>query len=97
MSQHVNAIALDRIVPGKNDRTIFEPNALRDLALSILEHGLLQPATVRPLPDGTYQIVAGERRWRAHKLAGKLLEKLDFLDWMWILRMARIKIKSVSP
>lgn len=59
------------IVPGNNDRTRFDPAALRELADSIGEHGLIQPVTVRPL-DGTelYQIVAGERRSRAVALLG---------------------------
>jgi len=51
-------------------RKRFEPQALAELAASIKENGLLQPITVRALPDGRYMIVAGERRWRAHVLAG---------------------------
>lgn len=51
-------------------RTAFDDTALQELANSIAEHGLLQPITVRPLGTGYYQIIAGERRWRASKLAG---------------------------
>lgn len=59
------------IIPGNNDRTHFDPAALKELANSISEHGLIQPVIVRPL-DGTelYQIIAGERRCRAIDLLG---------------------------
>jgi ParB family chromosome partitioning protein len=50
-------------------RTVFEPEALQELAASILAEGLMQPITVRPVGN-RYQIVAGERRWRAHGIAG---------------------------
>lgn len=53
-------------------RTLFDEDALQDLADSISQHGILQPLTVRPLPGGYYQIIAGERRWRAARLAGLL-------------------------
>ena len=55
---------------GGQPRTSFDEESLQELADSIAQHGLLQPVTVRPLSDGYYQIVAGERRWRAARLAG---------------------------
>lgn len=51
-------------------RTVFEPEALQALADSIGSAGLLQPLIVRPIEDGRYQLVAGERRWRASQKAG---------------------------
>ena len=51
-------------------RTQFDEPALQELAESIAQHGLLQPITVRRLDSGFYQIIAGERRWRACRLAG---------------------------
>ena len=51
-------------------RKTFDEEALAGLASSISAHGLLQPILVRPLPNDRYQIVAGERRWRAARLAG---------------------------
>lgn len=51
-------------------RKHFDEDALNDLADSIREHGILQPLTVRKLSSGYYQIIAGERRWRAARLAG---------------------------
>ena len=51
-------------------RREFDQEALEALADSISEHGMLQPLTVRELPSGYFQIIAGERRWRAARLAG---------------------------
>ena len=51
-------------------RKSFDEDALHDLADSIREHGIIQPLTVRKLSSGYYQIIAGERRWRAARLAG---------------------------
>ena len=51
-------------------RKQFDEGALNDLAESISQHGILQPLLVRPMNDGAYQLVAGERRWRASRIAG---------------------------
>jgi ParB family chromosome partitioning protein len=59
--------------PGQ-PRTNFDPEALSALAASIEASGVVQPLLVRPLPDGSYELVAGERRWRAAREAG--LEKV---------------------
>ena len=50
-------------------RKYFDQEALSDLADSIREHGIIQPLTVRKLASGYYQIIAGERRWRAARMA----------------------------
>ena len=64
-------LPLSQIEPGLNQpRKHFDEESLSDLAESIRTHGLLQPITVRHLPSGYYQIIAGERRWRAARLAG---------------------------
>ena len=55
--------------PGQ-PRQDFDPEELQELAESIAEHGLIQPLTVRPLDNGYFQIIAGERRWRASRQAG---------------------------
>ena len=55
-------------------RTRFDADALAALAASIETSGIVQPLLVRPLPDGSYELIAGERRWRAAQQAG--LEKV---------------------
>lgn len=70
-SSTINEIELDKIVPNPNQpRREFDPESLRELADSIAEIGIVQPITLRKMDDGTYQIIAGERRWRASKQAG---------------------------
>ena len=67
----VSTVRISEIEPNKDQpRRVFDDAALQELADSIREHGVLQPIIVRPLPGGGYQIVAGERRWRASRLAG---------------------------
>ncbi|MBR2012913.1 MAG: ParB/RepB/Spo0J family partition protein [Clostridia bacterium] len=64
-------IRLSQIEPDKNQpRKFFDEKALEELAASIKEHGLIQPIIVSPLGDDRYRIIAGERRWRACRLAG---------------------------
>ena len=64
-------LKLSEIEPNKNQpRKNFDEEALAELSHSIELHGVLQPLVVRPMPDGSYQLVAGERRWRASRLAG---------------------------
>ncbi len=64
-------VALALLRPGgEQPRRNFDENELRSLADSIREHGVLQPLVARPLPGGKWEILAGERRWRAAQLAG---------------------------
>ncbi len=66
-----STLPLDEIVPNRDQpRKQFDDEALAELADSIAQHGVLQPLLVRPMPDGSYQLVAGERRWRASRMAG---------------------------
>lgn len=70
-SSDVTTLLIGEIEPNREQpRRSFDEEALNELASSISEHGVLQPLIVRPLPDGSYQLVAGERRWRAARLAG---------------------------
>lgn len=63
-------LPLHKVEPNPNQpRQDFDPEQLEALARSIGEHGVVQPLTVRPLPNGYYQIIAGERRWRAARMA----------------------------
>ena len=70
-SSNLNEIAIDHIEPNPNQpRREFDEEALQELAASIREIGIIQPVTLRQTADGRYQIIAGERRYRAAKLAG---------------------------
>ncbi|MBQ6885061.1 MAG: ParB/RepB/Spo0J family partition protein [Clostridia bacterium] len=67
----VVTLRLSEIEPNRNQpRTNFDEDTLSELADSIAKHGLIQPIVVRPTSSGVYQIVAGERRWRACRMAG---------------------------
>jgi len=77
-------IEIERIIPGKHQpRTDFDENSLRELAQSIRQRGVIQPIVVSRVGDGSFKIIAGERRWKAAKIAG--LEKIPAI------------IKDVSP
>ena len=70
-SSSINEIDIDKIVANPNQpRREMDPESLRELADSIEQIGIVQPITLRQMDDGTYQIIAGERRWRASQLAG---------------------------
>ncbi|MBO5211983.1 MAG: ParB/RepB/Spo0J family partition protein [Clostridia bacterium] len=69
-NEGVQTLKISQIEPKSNQpRKYFDPELLDQLAESISQHGLIQPIVVRPVSGGFYQIIAGERRWRASKLA----------------------------
>ena len=73
LSQNGGSVSLptSQVEPGLNQpRKHFDEESLADLSESIRQHGILQPLTVRRLASGYYQIIAGERRWRAARMAG---------------------------
>lgn len=70
-SSAISEIRVADISPNpEQPRTIFDPESLEELATSIRELGIIQPLSLRLLNDGSYQIIAGERRWRAAKMSG---------------------------
>lgn len=70
-SSAINEIRIEDIKPNPNQpRRTFDEETLGELAASIKELGVVQPLSVRDMGDGTYQIIAGERRWRAASMAG---------------------------
>ena len=67
----VRTVPISRVEPNPTQpRSSFDPEALQSLADSIAAHGILQPLNVREMPGDYYQIIAGERRWRAARMAG---------------------------
>jgi len=99
----VRHVPIDRIVPNpENPRLLFEESALAELASSIREHGVLQPILVRPAGRDQYQLVAGERRWRAAQLAGlltipALIEELDDDAALEIAVIENLQREDLSP
>ena len=64
-------VAIDEVVPSRyQPRRVFDEESLNELAASIRSQGLMQPVVLRPRPQGGYELIAGERRWRAAGLAG---------------------------
>lgn len=67
----VSTLNINEIEPNRDQpRKIFDEKALEELSKSIKQNGIIQPLLVRPMSDGSYQLVAGERRWRAARMAG---------------------------
>ena len=101
----VQKINISQIQPNpKQPRKYFDEKDLKDLALSIKNQGLLQPIVVRSTEDNQYQIIAGERRWRASQLAGlhevesiiKNFEDLDVLEAALIENIQREDLNVIE-
>lgn len=99
----VRIVDVDHIEPNpEQPRLVFEQAALDELAASIREHGVLQPILVRPLGPNTYQIVAGERRWRASRQAGletipALIEDIDDDTALEIAIIENLQREDLTP
>ncbi len=69
--EELRELALDQLAPGRHQpRRSFDPEALEALSESIRAQGVVQPIVARPIGEGSFEIVAGERRWRAARMAG---------------------------
>lgn len=96
-------LKISEIEPNRSQpRKDFDENALSDLAQSISQHGLLQPLLVRPLPVGGYQIVAGERRYRACRMAGLTevpvtIRELSDTETMELALIENLQREDLSP
>ena len=99
----VRNIPVDRIEANPaQPRMIIDPTALRELAASVREHGVLQPVLVRPLDEGRYQLIAGERRWRAARLAQQatvpaMIEEIDDDTALEISIIENLQREDLSP
>jgi ParB/RepB/Spo0J family partition protein len=99
----VRIVPLDHITANpEQPRLAFNQETLDELAASIREHGVLQPILVRPIGPNTYQLIAGERRWRASKLAGlesipALIEDIDDDTALEIAIIENLQREDISP
>ena len=99
----VKVIPVDRIEPNPDQpRMVFDEEALHELSASIREHGVLQPILVRPLGDNRYQLIAGERRWRATREANiatipALVEEIDDDTALEISIIENLQREDLSP
>ena len=99
----VRNIDVERITPNpEQPRLAMEQVSLDELSASIREHGVLQPILVRPLDDGEFQLIAGERRWRASKAAGlatipALVEEIDDDTALEISIIENLQREDLSP
>lgn len=98
-----NTLPISEIIPNKEQpRKTFDEAALSELAESIRQHGVLQPLLVRPLADGGYQLVAGERRWRASRIAGLrevpvVVKELTDTETMEIAIIENLQREDLNP
>ena len=98
----VRDIPLEKVIPNPGQpRMTWHEDTLAELAASIREHGVLQPILVRPSGD-EYEIIAGERRWRASKLAGKetipaIVERFDDSTALEIALIENLQREDLSP
>ena len=99
----VRVIPIDRISPNpEQPRLVFDATSLEELAASIREHGVLQPILVRPLGNNEFQLIAGERRWRASRAAGRqtipaLVEDIDDDTALEIAIIENLQREDLSP
>ncbi len=99
----VQTLSISEIEPNKSQpRKEFDDEALGDLAQSISRYGVLQPILVRPLLSGGYQIVAGERRWRASRLAGitevpVVIKELSEQETLQIALVENLQREDLNP
>jgi ParB family chromosome partitioning protein len=99
----VRVVPVDRITPNPDQpRMVFDEEALHELSASIREHGVLQPILVRPLGENRYQLIAGERRWRASREAGlqtipALVEEIDDDTALEIAIIENLQREDLSP
>ena len=103
MAASIRKLGVDRIDPNPNQpRLTFEEEPLQELAASIREHGVLQPILVRPGAEGRFQLIAGERRWRAARLAGlreipAIVDEIDDQTALEIAIIENLQREDLSP
>ena len=101
--KQITNLKISSVVPNQDQpRKRFDKNLLNTLASSIKDHGILQPIIVRPYKDGKYQIIAGERRWRAAQIAGleeipSIIRDIEDLETMEIALIENLQRSDLNP
>jgi ParB family chromosome partitioning protein len=101
--EEIVRIDIEKIIPSDNQpRKIFRDDALKELAASIKERGVLQPVIVSRVGDGTFRLIAGERRWKAAALAGlkkipALIKDVSSQDAIEIALIENIQREELNP
>ena len=96
-------LPISEIEPNRSQpRHDFDDESLRELADSIAAHGILQPLLVRPMAEGGYQLVAGERRWRASRMAGLfevpvIIREMSDAEMMQISMIENLQRENLNP
>lgn len=102
-SSGLETLKITDIEPNRSQpRSEFDEESLRELADSIAMHGVLQPLLVRPTADGGYQLVAGERRWRASRMAGLvevpvIIREMTDSEMMQIAMIENLQRENLTP
>lgn len=101
----VKELDIDRIIPNRyQPRQTFDPDALASLAASLKTHGLIQPIAVRKEENGKFELIAGERRWRAAQLAGfskipamvKAVREQELMEWALLENLQREDLNPIE-
>ena len=103
VKEEVVQLYLEDILPNRyQPRVVFDEKALKELAITIKEHGVLEPIIVRPVKNGKYEIIAGERRCKASALAGKtkipaIIRDLDDKESSKVALIENLQRKNLNP
>lgn len=101
----IREIEIGKIIPNRyQPRQYFDPEALASLAASLKSHGLIQPITVRKEENGRFELIAGERRWRAAQLAGlaaipaivKPVQDQELMEWALLENVQREDLNPIE-
>ena len=103
VKEEIVQLYLEDIIPNRyQPRVVFDEKALKELAVSIKEHGVIEPVIVRPAKNGKYEIIAGERRCKAAALAGKtkipaIIRDLDDKESSKVALIENLQRKNLNP
>ncbi len=105
MKGEIKELDVDKIIPNRyQPRQTFDPEGLASLAASLKTHGLIQPITVRKEENGKFELIAGERRWRAAQLAGfsripamvKAVREQELMEWALLENLQREDLNPIE-